>query len=1028
MESHKSDLLVTLDNAASLFGLFSSVDSRDLPQAECDAANLQLKKISNLVNDLQFRLAKKTLPAPSVVSKRRRSSIDLGNMKDLMAMADGRSPSPEFPGGRSRRTSIGRRGKSLADDLNDANAGDLSMPSAGSRRPSIGERRPSMNSMTGDFNSDRSTGSNERSASPTNASSGLRGPPPGKFSNPWETQAELKLKEEKKQKERKAILNSNQSPSKSGGFTMKGPPAVLNGGRGTTSLPGVKSKTAKIYAVEDKSSPTRTPHQQLQGSKATGSFNTSPSSTPIGRTRKSGIVKSSNPSPGSPVLTGSSIPDSLPISTIEAMTPLERESYHNQKLAREAFALIDINGDGFLQASEVLLALKKMAKNGVQIIPASMEVVEQMMAEVDIDGDGQIDLEEFMDMMKHGQKLGLQADSVNGRASTRMSALARNVLLAHKKNAENNVVGKDWWLIHPHDWRHAAWDVLVSLLILITVVTLPLSLGWEINLVIDVLFMVDVVKNFMTGYIDENEFIVMDKKAVVVNYLTGYFMIDLLSSFPIDPILDAYGIGSEEQGGGDSSVGDADASGLIKGTKSLKMFKLLRMAKLFRLLRLSRLFRYIQMGVVYVEEKLSIRITDGFTKLIKLAVGALLIGHWLGSFNFMICRLYDFPEDSWVVYAGLIGLEPKVQWSWSFFKAMAQMIMIGFETPPFTNVSCDTNSEWCAVENWITLVCLYIGAVFYSLLISSISGILQTANISSRVFEEKLGKLDDYMRSKKFPAVLREKVKDYYHLNHTDGKLFDEEEILSSVTPLLRREIVEHNNREVVVKVPLLQVNDDYQNQYFASEVAGIINPVISFPDEVILRENTTGNDMFFISSGVVEIYVEAADHITYVAIGDGCYCGEVSMILNCKRTASARTKTQCMLYRAEARDMMLVLDDFPDKKEYMESVAKSRQKRIINYLSEDSSEADLAAEDKDDREDCKTELFGIDADEVMVAKDEHATKSRERARISIRSNKNRMSGGGVSGPAMSMTGAIQQIPRQVGQSMRAMSISVHRK
>jgi len=305
------------------------------------------------------------------------------------------------------------------------------------------------------------------------------------------------------------------------------------------------------------------------------------------------------------------------------------------------------------------------------------------------------------------------------------------------------------------------------------------------------------------------------------------------------------------------------------------------------------------MGVVYIEEKMHVRITDGFTKLIELAIGALLIGHWLGSFNFMICRLYEFPEDSWVVYAGLIGLEPRVQWSWSFFKAMAQMIMIGFETPPFTNVSCDTNSEWCAIENWITLICLYIGAVFYSLLISSISSILQTANMSSRVFEEKLGKLDDYMRSKKFPAMLREKVKDYYHLNHSDGKLFDEEEILSSVTPLLRREIVEHNNREVLVKVPLLQVADDYQNQFFASEIAGIITPTISFQDEVIMRENTTGMDMFFISSGVVEIYVEAAPQITYVAIGDGCYCGEVSIIMNCKRTASARTKTQCMLYRA---------------------------------------------------------------------------------------------------------------------------------
>ena len=141
-----------------------------------------------------------------------------------------------------------------------------------------------------------------------------------------------------------------------------------------------------------------------------------------------------------------------------------------------------------------------------------------------------------------------------------MSVLARNVLMAHKRHAESNVVGKDWWLIHPHDWRHASWDVLVSILILITVITMPLSLGWEeisedlngMNLIIDILFMVDVVKNFVTGYIDENEFIVLDKRAVIRNYLTGYFMIDFLSSFPIDPMLEWYeaSLDTGEAGGG----------------------------------------------------------------------------------------------------------------------------------------------------------------------------------------------------------------------------------------------------------------------------------------------------------------------------------------------------------------------------------------------------------------------------------------------------------------------------------------------
>ena len=76
-----------------------------------------------------------------------------------------------------------------------------------------------------------------------------------------------------------------------------------------------------------------------------------------------------------------------------------------------------------------------------------------------------------------------------------------------------------------------------------------------------------------------------------------------------------------------------------------------------------------------------------------------------------------------------------LQYNWSLFKALAQMIMIGFETPPFTNVSCEVASDWCQVETWITLLCLYIGTVFYALLISNISSVVGQLNQAKRQFE-----------------------------------------------------------------------------------------------------------------------------------------------------------------------------------------------------------------------------------------------------------------------------------------------------
>ena len=439
--------------------------------------------------------------------------------------------------------------------------------------------------------------------------------------------------------------------------------------------------------------------------------------------------------------------------------------------ARDAFRIIDVNGDGYLQKEEVIRAISTMQDENSDVDFAEggdpTEMASKMMAEVDTDGDGQIDMDEFVEMMRKGQMQGSGGsgggggDGKDGRGPAgvgglsvsynhRMSQLARNVLLAHQKKIENSVIGDDLWMIHPMSNIHAIWDVLVSLLILLTVITMPLSIGWDelndaffaMNLTVDFIFLLDVCKNFCTGFIDENDAVIMDAKVVRRNYLTGFFITDLCSSLPLDLILRA--------------AGAPDAGGAVTGTKqSLKMLKLLRMAKLFRLLRISRLFKHIKELLLYLEERLNFRISDGFTKLLRLGIGALVLGHWIGCFNFMLVRLHNFPEDSWVVYAGLDDKDAYTQWSWSFFKALAQMIMIGFETPPFTNASCDTASHWCGIEHWITLMCLYLGAVFYSLLISSISAVLQTASLASRQFEEKLTVIDDYMRSKKLPAAMR---------------------------------------------------------------------------------------------------------------------------------------------------------------------------------------------------------------------------------------------------------------------------------
>ena len=102
---------------------------------------------------------------------------------------------------------------------------------------------------------------------------------------------------------------------------------------------------------------------------------------------------------------------------------------------------------------------------------------------------------------------------------------------------------------------------------------------------------------------------------------------------------------------------------------------------------------------------------------------------------------------------------------------MSQMIGLGFETPPVINTSCDTTDEWCTIEHWISLICLYIGSVYYALVISNLSFIVGNMNRGKSALRDKIWTVNEYMRSKKTPASLRDKVRGFYKIQFGEGKM-----------------------------------------------------------------------------------------------------------------------------------------------------------------------------------------------------------------------------------------------------------------
>eukprot|EP01050_Picozoa_sp_SAG11_P044368 SAG11_NODE_21537_length_423_cov_0.953704_1_plen_120_part_10 len=118
-------------------------------------------------------------------------------------------------------------------------------------------------------------------------------------------------------------------------------------------------------------------------------------------------------------------------------------------------------------------------------------------------------------------------------------------------------------MAHPNGWLRVRWDLIVAFGVIASVWLVPFTVAFQeeitatnsqselhdistgitaafgpIERTLDVLFMVHVLIEFRTGYIDaENKELIVDAKKIAARYIRGWFLIDLLASLPFDLVI-----------------------------------------------------------------------------------------------------------------------------------------------------------------------------------------------------------------------------------------------------------------------------------------------------------------------------------------------------------------------------------------------------------------------------------------------------------------------------------------------------------
>ncbi|XP_067951844.1 potassium/sodium hyperpolarization-activated cyclic nucleotide-gated channel 1-like [Watersipora subatra] len=473
---------------------------------------------------------------------------------------------------------------------------------------------------------------------------------------------------------------------------------------------------------------------------------------------------------------------------------------------------------------------------------------------------------------------------------------SRNALLKEKKRQ----MEARTWIIHPCSNFRLYWDLLMLIFLITNLIVLPVSIAffyddvglhWIVfNITCDTMFILDILINFRTGLIDPESHghVILDPKVIALRYVKTWFVVDFISSLPLDYVF----LGLDDQ---PYSAG-----------RALRILRLAKLLQLLRLLRISRLVRYVRLWKEFFS------LASIVVKLFNLICVMVLMGHWSGCIQFFVPVIQGLPEDSWIVLNGLQTATWWEQYSKALFKALSHMLCIGYGEFPPRNMT----------DTWLTIASMLAGATCYALFIGHATTLIQSFDTSSRQFRDHLQQVNEYMIYRKLPGELRRRITDYYE-HRFGGKLFNEAAILSEISDCLRKDVIQHNCKELVRSVPFFLKADES----FVTDVITKLQFEMFQPSDIIIKEGTKGDRMFFIQEGLIEILTDEGKIVT--RLGDGSYFGEICLLTKKCRTATVRAASYCNLFSLSKEHFDKILENYPLMRRTLETIAAKRLHKL---------------------------------------------------------------------------------------------------
>ncbi|RLN88689.1 hypothetical protein BBJ28_00008504 [Nothophytophthora sp. Chile5] len=478
-----------------------------------------------------------------------------------------------------------------------------------------------------------------------------------------------------------------------------------------------------------------------------------------------------------------------------------------------------------------------------------------------------------------------RAAKVAELVDSEVMVLNANQLAQNQRRKANRLI------ISVHSRFRRWWDFALTVCIAYVIVMTPIKVGFDVqttgagyalDVVVDLFYLMEMVLNFFTSYEDDatgDE--VKDPVKIRRNYIKSWFLVDAVSSFP---------------------------SSLVGTTNGL--------LTLSKILKVARVAKVSDSGLVRtLAGRIDRSMNPSVLRMLKLTVIFLVSQHLIACTYYYI-SLNQGAETTW-------GPTNEIRQS----KSLGNQYVDAFYFAIMVTTANDVNPN-TPIEKLFTSVMLFVGIVINASIIGSAANLLSNLDKEEIARKNQMDSINDYLRFKKVPLNLQNKIRRYYDYALTTRLQDPTESLFADLPDRLKLLLKLNLHAEFVRKVPLFRALSH-------AGVVAIIQclvPVVAMPGEVIIAEGEVANEFYFIKSGQVSLCVPAVmNTIPLGNLGEGSFFGEASLLTGEPATAEVKAERMCELLYLSKDDFGAIVDKFPTFFLAVRRISESRMQTAQN-------------------------------------------------------------------------------------------------